>query len=428
MKGFDRDFSDRVKNAFGDYNADHLADAGWNAFVQNQKRSRGFLLYLPFWAKAASVAILLSLGGYLTFRVLSPSMHQNIVVETQVREKGKYLPLNNLEEIKPLPAFQTTEPREQAVAAKTPRVNKVFTESNPVSAIVLPDSVQVNETDTLQLAQADKYVQISTALDESENQDQTQIHTSDSVDENEKDVNAVISPEPLVEQLAQAPKAPSTKLAAGLSGMLAAVENLISDAPGVSIGLYAEHKLANNLYIRPGLALAKHNYGLQAFNSVNTDLMYDGLTSASQNEYSSPTVLYNNRLELVAMEIPINFVYKVLDRRNSNIFISAGASSLIYLSQKFTGTNRYSEKIIDFASESSNFVFNTTTTQVSNEFSAFSRADFFGLLNLSAGYTYSFSSTYAMSVEPFVQLPLRRITSNEMRMGFGGVSLKIQIK
>ena len=427
MKQFDKDFSDRVKEAFGSYNADHLANVGWEAFVQKQNKSRGFLALLPIWAKAASVAIVLSLGSYMGYRAFQPNLQDNELVESQVREVLQAIPANKPEEQKSIPVPYVPKSTSQPSVALSKGDDKVLVENKHQNRLAVLDSVDEKEPDTLLLAEANKPIEEVAELERIRQQYQTS--EMDSTSLSNEFVSTSHKMQPIVEPLAQAPRTQRTRIAAGLSGMVAAVENLISDAPGVSVGLYTEHKLSNKIYIRPGLALAKHSYGLQTLTSGNSDLMYDALPTASNNEYSSEAVLFENHLDLVAMEIPINFVFKIHERQNSNFFISAGASSLVYLSQKFTGTSRHSEMLIDFSSGAYYLDSNTTSSvEVSNEYSAFSRLDFFGLLNLSAGYTFPFTDKSTISVEPFVQLPLGPLTSNEMRMGFGGVSLKIQIK
>jgi hypothetical protein len=427
MKQFDKDFSGRVKEAFGSYNADHLANAGWEAFVQKQNKSRGFLGLLPIWAKAASIAILLSLGSYMAFRAFQPNFQGEELVERKVREVLQAIPANKPEEQKSIPVPYVPKSTSQPSVALSKGDDKVLVENKHHNQLAVQDSLDEQEPDTLLLAEANN--SIDEGVDLKAIQQKDHLDELDSKAVGDEYASTTYTMQQLVEPMAQAPRIQRTRIAAGLSGMVAAVENLISDAPGVSVGLYTEHKLSNKIYIRPGLALAKHSYGLQTLTSGNSDLMYDALPTASNNEYSSEAVLFENHLYLVAMEIPINFVFKIHERHNSNFFVSAGASSLVYLSQKFTGTSRHSEKLIDFSSGAYYLDSNTTSSvEVSNEYSAFSRLDFFGLLNLSAGYTFPFTDKSTMSVEPFVQLPLGPLTSNEMRMGFGGVSLKIQIK
>jgi hypothetical protein len=68
MKQFDETFRQQAEKAFSGYNADHLADAGWNSFVSKQKRKGLFAIAIPLWAKAASIALLILGGSYITYK------------------------------------------------------------------------------------------------------------------------------------------------------------------------------------------------------------------------------------------------------------------------------------------------------------------------------------------------------------------------
>jgi hypothetical protein len=212
---------------------------------------------------------------------------------------------------------------------------------------------------------------------------------------------------------------------AGLSGMVAHVENFVSDAPGVSVGLYAERKLADNIAIRPGLAIARHSYGLQSLS--NSQLAFDS-TDPNLNGYDGSIVSTENHMDIVAMELPINFVLTILERRKSSLFLSAGTSSMIYLNQRFTGTvnSRYVSQYFDTATGLMYYDSSVSTTQKETEYSAFSRIDLFGLANLSAGYIFPFGKNSNMLIEPFIQLPMGNITSNNLRIRYGGLSIKFE--
>ena len=128
------------------------------------------------------------------------------------------------------------------------------------------------------------------------------------------------------------------------------------------------------------------------------------------------------------MEIPINFVFKLSERRNRTLFVSAGASTMVYLSQRFTSSynNVYTRENINTATGELTYDVNRTTISQDNQYGAFNHADFFGLANISAGYSFPFGKSSNMLVEPFVQLPTSEITSSNIRLRFGGVSLKWQ--
>ncbi|MDX9848012.1 MAG: outer membrane beta-barrel protein [Tenuifilaceae bacterium] len=425
MRSFNEEFASRVKDAFSSYNADHLADAGWDAFTRKQAKSHGFFVALPLWAKAASIAILLSLGSFITYRALQPNTLHELAIVEELPAVSQPLPdkePQNQTIISKLPAADIAQ---QSTGKARRTIDKQIVERANISQYTIEDSmVEVNKRDTLLLAQ------VSVVLGEEESSEVNQQDEEadlESLDSQKAHVDVSFAQQQPLESLVEVPRDRRTRLVAGLSGMVAAVEHLISDAPGVSVGLYAEHKLTDNISIRPGMALAKHSYGLQTVASGNDKLMYDALPTNEMSAGSGESLSYDNHMDMVVMEIPINFVFKVRERRKSSVFVSVGASSLIYLSQKFTGTRRYSETVFDSSSGSYYLSSNTTSVEVNDEYNAFSRADMFGLLNLSAGYTFPFTKSTVMAIEPFVQLPMGSITSNNMRMGFGGISLKVQL-
>jgi hypothetical protein len=101
---------------------------------------------------------------------------------------------------------------------------------------------------------------------------------------------------------------------------------------------------------------------------------------------------------------------------------------MIYLDQSFSSnfTNVYTEQKVDLASGN---VYQETRSQdvnVKSDEQAFSHVDYFGLTNLSAGYSLPLKKGGNMLVEPFVQLPVSDLTSFNVRIRYGGLSLKFR--
>jgi hypothetical protein len=55
----------------------------------------------------------------------------------------------------------------------------------------------------------------------------------------------------------------------------------------------------------------------------------------------------------------------------------------------------------------------------------FSHADHLGLANISAGYLMPFGKKNSMLIEPFLQLPISELTSRNVKIRYGGVSMKL---
>lgn len=425
MKPFDEDFTSRVKEAFGSYNADHLADAGWKAFVKKQRTPKGLLVAMPVWAKAASIAILLVATNLVIYRILQPEQDQIIATITEPTEVSASVQDSTSIALPSTPVIADVSSGQEVTRSIEPTKS-----ASIISYSEVMDVAQHAERDTAGLTLfADN---TSPQGNDVVTKEVVEIlaETPDSLSPSAEDAYTKYPLPQLAESPVVIAKSPRTRIMAGLSGMMARVENLISDAPAVSVGLYTEHRLTDNIYIRPGLAFAKHSYGLQSV--TNNNRQYDAMASATDNNFNSlrsEVESFENHMDLVVMEIPINFVFNIRERRNSNIFVSVGSSSLIYLNQQFTGTLRVSSTQPHFDSANSNWYMETNSSRSSynNEYNAFSRVDLFGLINISSGYIFPFTKHSSMGIEPFIQLPISSLTSSNIRMGFGGVSLKIQL-
>jgi hypothetical protein len=98
---------------------------------------------------------------------------------------------------------------------------------------------------------------------------------------------------------------------------------------------------------------------------------------------------------------------------------------MVYISQQFVGSyqNQMVREVFNSQTGQNELVATNTTINVDKSYDAFSRVDLFGLANLSAGYSFPFGKS-SMLIEPFVQIPIRKLTSNNLNVGFGGVSVK----
>jgi hypothetical protein len=101
---------------------------------------------------------------------------------------------------------------------------------------------------------------------------------------------------------------------------------------------------------------------------------------------------------------------------------------MIYINQNFKAdmVNAYTNE--SFNSQTGMFSYEThySTVEVEKNYSAFSRTDFFGLANLSAGYFFPYSKAATVLIEPFVQLPVNNLTSFNLKLRYAGVSMKLR--
>lgn len=68
----------------------------------------------------------------------------------------------------------------------------------------------------------------------------------------------------------------------------------------------------------------------------------------------------------------------------------------------------------------------TTSVKIESKKEPLSRVDFLGLANFSAGYSFPVAGTSHLVFEPFVQLPIKDLTSMNLRIRYGGLSFKLK--
>jgi hypothetical protein len=404
MKQFDKIFLQKAERAFSTFNADHLAEEGWNSFVSKRKGKKRFAVIIPLWAKAASVALVISTGGLFIYQsfynqpytyaeqtefVTVPVIQAPApVVSGKIKISRQELSATTISDPLPVKFFSGEDSTDEVVAIND------FERNNEIKPVVKETDNQLNES-----ADAAKLPENNLAEDFRE-----EIVINEPADESQA-VN-------------------KTSVIAGFSGLMSSIENMMVNSPGVSVGFYIEHRLTRRLSVRPGLALAKHSYGTK-------NMMAGTVFLSSPDNNGLMTGIdgsYENKLDILTMEVPVNMVYTIMERGKSSLFVSAGVSTMVYLDQNFSSsfTNVYTEQKLDVASGS---VYEETRLQevnVENDEKAFSHVDYFGLANLSAGYSMPLRRGGSMLFEPFLQLPVSDLTSFNVRIRYGGLSLKFR--
>ena len=411
MKQFDDKFSRRAKEAFHDYNADHLAGEGWNSYVQKYGKKRSLVLFIPLWAKVASIAVILTIGMLYTNRI----NHRN------ADETANQLTKETRSEL--------TEPAINKQV--TTEDNLIIADSDPVSEVTIRNAGQtsflnventnskVSELTGSLLIDTVKAVETSADMNLPFNPIEKRL-----VDD--PDVKLKLKTEEVRPVLADIPREKrTTTIMTGLSGMMASIDNTASTAQGVSFGFYVEQQLTRRISVRPGLAMAKHNYGMESTSGGSMALDY---AAPELDGLSGTTTSFEANIEVISMEIPVNFVFSLRKRSGSNLFVTTGASTVIYLNQHLSGNfnNTYIRSTVDSATGELSNETKTTSVKIETEQEPLTRVDFLGLANFSAGYSIPFGKTSHLLFEPFVQLPLKDLTSLNLRIRYGGLSMKVQ--
>ncbi len=405
MKRFDDILSRRIKEAFNNYNADHLADEGWNAFMKKTGKKR-IGIVIPLWAKAASVAVLITGAGIIVYETFFRTVEKTgMDVLVTVEKKQKNEQPDTRDHIIKEEKFK----EEQLVMAE-PHVE-------PVLADYINKDERVSaEQGRPDLIKTEKLPALLSGIN--------LISSDEFIDE--KDRYMKVSYFEPVSNVYSTTEKKKTGILAGLSGMIARVDNNVSSDPGTSMGVYIDRELTDRISIRPGIAFALQGYNLSGSSALNENKLY----SAPVNNASSVSIENNDaQLNFMAFEIPLNFIFTVWERKRSQIYVSAGASTMVYLNQKFDGsfTNTYVFENYNSITGGITYDSNSSVVEVENKYGALSHVDFMGLANLSAGYSVPIGEkNSSILFEPFIKLPVSGLTSLDLHVLYGGMSLKIK--
>lgn len=414
MKLFDDIFRRNVDKAFSDYNAEHLVDEAWNSFIAARKKEHKPGAGFPLWAKAASIALIIGTAALIGYLVINRESTNDT------------LTVSGTESDKETPATKNSEP-------ENPNLQAISEMSEPVKG----DEDKGNST-----GQPEKTVSEQPAEMTHRYNDVFLAHIDTSFlpilaeykfQLSEDSINNIIEgalkkfeesePEETVSE-EEVKQSDRTTFLAGVSGLLAQVDNAPSSPPGVLVGFYLEQKITKRISFRPGLALAINSLGIDNRSAQNNFAYSIPFVGGNSGTLSSS----DGQLSLLAMELPLNIVFNVFKRGRSGIYLAAGTSTIFYFSQQFTGdfVNEYTLNSFDETSGLWNSETRYSTVTVNNSYGALSRTDFFGLANLSAGYSLPYGKSGTMLIEPFLQLPVSDLTSLNLRVRYGGLSIKIR--
>jgi len=415
MKQFDEIFSRKVKEAFDGYNADHLSEAAWQSYSKKYGKKRWFAIVIPLWAKAASVAVLLTIGTIYTYKAFD-------------RKADSVIQLTEIDRAE----FAEPELNDKVITDDNLMVSSTgqVTKAQPVvSKSKSSDLSKALRTDMALLGHPGGHISDSAEVEESV----TNLNIAESpiesrlIGDANEDLQITPDKEVIIgfEEEKSATKR-ETALMTGLSGMMASIDNTSSASQGVSFGLYVDQQLTRRISIRPGLAIARHTYGVESASGISEAIL--DYTSPGIDGLSGKTTSYEADIDVLSMEVPVNFVFTIWNRSGSNLFISTGASTVIYLSQNVTGNfnNTYVKTTVNNMTGETTYQSLNSTVKVVSQEEPFNHVDLFGLANFSAGYSLPFGNTNKLLFEPFVQLPIKDLTSLNLKIRYGGLSVKVK--
>ncbi len=212
--------------------------------------------------------------------------------------------------------------------------------------------------------------------------------------------------------------------------MISYTNSQFADGFGFMAGAMHSWKLNDVVSVATG--------GLLSFNKFEVDPRRGGrtqgnefgtlLTHAETDGTFDFSVETSNELRYVAIDIPLNTTFQLAKVGKSSYNVTMGVSSLLYLQQSFrdvgvnyTGTLTPSELTSQYDVRLSTSAFDNKESE-----NAFNRFDFARLMNLSVGYQLDRGAN-RVAVELYMKYPLGEMTSRNVSIGMGGITLRYAI-
>lgn len=405
MKPFDEKFADRVREVFDQYNEspDPMAWDAMNERLDQGGRQRVIAL-LPLLSRAAAVLLFAAISAFLYTNVFMPGEDDQLAVDVPFA-----LPIEPAGRVETAAAV----PLDAEIPAPV---------SRPVTSDRVSEPAPASESGELFAAMLPVSGVSSSALPVRSGSLDYELAESVSQQEEPRILEAYIFEPSYEEYLINRPgRSTRSSFNWGFTAgsMMTFAEQQLASGLGFSGGLVTEWKAFPRMKVSSGMMLAYQQFEVERMplRMISNQEILAGL------DYNDATAYGDHEYEFLAIDIPMNVQFNLGENRRSQLYVSAGVSSLFYLQQRVSG---YSSAFI------TGQTYNPATGQY-QPFSQYSevylddnydgRFDFARLLNFSFGYVIK-GDNHSTVIEPFIKYPLGTISTRELKMGMGGVTFR----
>ena len=184
-------------------------------------------------------------------------------------------------------------------------------------------------------------------------------------------------------------------------------------------GVVSDIALSRRFSVSTGLSVAQQTVGIAPpVNQVMTTLGRQ---------------LTGTDARYVLIDLPFNLTYQVGKRTKPLFRVSAGLSSLAFLSQQYTDTYQRSQTVVTQVIDGNGRPQIVQQTTLIEAVQTRSEMPFGGvywgrLLNLSVGIERPLSRRMVFAIEPYLKYPIGPLTQENLSIGSAGVSIRVGIR
>jgi len=413
MKPFDDKLTERIVEVFGAHQEPYNPEAWKKLQEKRNKKKRKLFLWLPFWAKAAVFVFIFALSSIISYNIGVKRANifvQSVYYQTFSKQNDRAILFTDSES----PKIQSKYVKK---AYNNDSVNKYVisnTGSNKISRLsnnngLFVDSIgnayKLNDSNLLIAERlAVEFYKDAIVLDSN---------------------NSVIIPdlENMVFEHELKKKEPIVTWAASVSSYNALPGSAISDQQGVSAGVVSNISISKRLQISTGMLLTGNTiaYNPNMQNALFTKSEMDNEPVFSVGDVET---VNSSDLHTVAIDIPLNLKFNVLNSKKNALFFGLGVSSYSYIKQKSNNNMVIYSNRMEMDNLSGEMV-NVVTSQSFNQTESakpFSVFEFASVINFQLEYQVKLKKS-VLAFSPYLKYPYKPITIGKTQFTYGGINL-----
>jgi hypothetical protein len=444
MKPFDEKFADNVREVFDAWH-EPVDEQAWQEMKSRLTKSKKTSLFIlvPAYMKYAAAAVVLLVASITLWQILPTSD----INENQLSQRTEITPYiesdthsgitenstdndpNTLSQKQDLAKHHLADKTERKISSKK-STDESFAETIHKPVMVSSPNLQIGSTSDIP-GMRDNLSHLPEQIDLILDESPLEIPTNPELAQEMPNQNVIDDAQIIAYNLSliknqernHASK-PGIEFSAGSMKTYSTAE--VAGGMGYSAGITGNWPLSDRFSIGSGGVLVYNQFSLNepdAATRINKDFanspeldLSSGYNIIGQKTYAD--------VEYMAIDIPVNFRYKVSDIANGKLFVSAGLSSLLYLQQNYTQNSDVTAFYVRNDTYGNQYLGSESTKlSTSTEFDAFKRLDLGRYLNFSVGYMINREKN-SLLVEPFIKYPLGDVTSMNLQIGMAGITLK----
>jgi hypothetical protein len=213
-------------------------------------------------------------------------------------------------------------------------------------------------------------------------------------------------------------------------GVLVAPQTISNSTQSVNLGagLMSEISFSKRLKLDVGLAFARQNISPTSggsYLSANVSGIADAQNLKSSS-FTGNVINTSRELSFGQLDIPINLKYKVLGKKESDIYLISGLSNMFYLNQQDVTT--FTTANLATANFASNQQMVTTFSETIEPDPQSNGINTGRMMNFGVGYERNLKNGTFLSIEPFYKLPLGNQTFSNQQFSMGGINLRMNFQ